>query len=208
MVGTIGFAGGKAHEQHQVRRWALQLALPHLAASTLGGALTGVVAAFLGGVLLGPLESTTLPIITVSVLLLLAVADVLMVQASRVSRARQVPLSWKHTFPAPMSSVLYGFALGAGVFTSIYYWSFVSLLVAIVVSRSVTVGLIAGGMFGLARGLIPVVAGLGRDERVVDARAGHIERALYERPRLVRVASAFGTLTVAVSLVRGISGSM
>src|SRR6266511_3317873 len=102
MVGTIGVAGSQARKRGHLARWWWRLGFTHLVGAMVGGGLLGVILSFVG------------------TLLVLAVADLVGIPAKHLSRARQVPLSWKHVLPAPMSASVYGLTLGIGVLSTVY----------------------------------------------------------------------------------------
>src|SRR5947209_7933154 len=112
MVGTIGAAGRSARDRGEVGRWWIRLGLGHLFASMIGGIVVAATAAAAGGLLLIIRRPAWAPVAMSSLLVLLALVDLAGLSARALSRPRQVPLAWKHVFPAPLSSVLYGFTLG------------------------------------------------------------------------------------------------
>lgn len=189
MVGTIGFAGGKARIQRKVFRFARRIALPYALASIAGGAILGLAAALVGGLALpqpGDAEAETS--VVASVLAVAGAADAFGISVKRFSRRRQVPLSWKHVFPPPMSATLYGFTLGVGVVTAIYYWSFLAFLVAVAVTADPALGVMAGIAFSLGRAALSLLAVAARDEWVIDRWSDRIEGVLSRNrwfPRLV-----------------------
>jgi hypothetical protein len=193
MVGTIGFAGGKARKGKTTGRWLLRLGLNHLAFSVIGGALTGLVFAFLGS-LLQELLGSPGSIVAVTMFATLAAADILMLPITRLSHARQVPMSWKHVFPAPMSAALYGLVLGVGVLTAVYYWSFAALTLGIALSATPVIGLAAGGSFGLGRALPVLLSALAQDEHSVEQWSDAVRDFASNHTRVVRLTSAGATI--------------
>ena len=162
MVGTIGLAGSKARAQGTWGRWWLRLGSTHILAAMTAGALAGAVVAIAGGLLRALLPGghsiqVGIPVLAAGVILLFAVFEVAGVPAKYLARARQVPMSWKQIFPAPMSSALYGAVLGFGFLSTVYSWSFFALMTAVFLRGSVAAGLAAGAAFGLGRSL-PVIA--------------------------------------------------
>lgn len=195
MVGTIGFAGSKARNQRRVLRWLRRLGLSHLAASMAAGALVGALMATAGAALSG-LTGGTLTHVGGVLLLVFAVAELMGLPISWLSRARQVPLSWKHVFPAPMSATLYGGVLGFGLLTTIYYWSFPALLVGMVATGRIALGVAAGIAFGAGRAL-PVFMGLTTtDETILDRRTDRLQEFLDRRPWVPRL---LGAATIALT---------
>lgn len=151
MVGTIGFAGSKARTNGRFIRWWLKVGAPHLVASLLGGAALGLLAGSLGDLLLP--ERTDTVSIGVAMVVVAGVLELSGVRANLVARAKQVPMSWKHAFPASMSAVLYGVTLGAGVASTVYFWSFWVLVGGTFLTAKPFVGLLGGAAYGAGRAL-------------------------------------------------------
>lgn len=190
MVGTIGFAGGKARQQKKVLRFVRRIATPYALASAVGGALLGVTAAVAGGLLLPRTRELGEAWILASVFVVAGAADAMNVPIKRLSHRRQVPLSWKHVFPPPMSAALYGFTLGAGVLTAIYSWSFPAFLIAVAVSSNIAIGLMAGVAFSIGRAAPSLIALAARDEWVVDRLSSRVEAFLSRNARFPRLVGA------------------
>jgi len=167
----------------------------------VGGGLLGVILSFVGALLAssGLLRIPVLPL--AGTLLVLAVADLVGIPAKHLSRARQVPLSWKHVLPAPMSASVYGLTLGIGVLSTVYFWSLYALLLSILAVGDVVIGVLAGMAFGAGR-VLPVVASAFIDADPVMER--WLQRA-QQMPVLARLPSAIGTAATAAGLIGGIS---
>lgn len=178
MVGTIGLAGSQARQRNVFERWLIPVGATHAVGGLLGGLVLGGLVAFLGRLwqeLVGAVPAGAV----VAVLALLAVVDAFGVSAKYLSRAKQVPMSWKHVFPAPMSSALYGFLLGIGIGTTVYFWSFHALLVAIFARADLSIGAIAGIAYGLARAMPPLLTAFIGDEEGVDRVSDYLGRRRY-----------------------------
>jgi hypothetical protein len=195
MVGTIGLAGSKAREQGRLMNWTLRIGAPHLAASAVSGAAVGFVASLAGAALLVSAED--LPLSPSGLLLApFAVADALGIPAKVASRSKQVPMSWKQVFPAPMSATLYGVVLGAGVFSTVYFWSFWALIVALVLTADVATGLLGGLAYGLARAA-PTMASVATPG---EASVLHASEFLHTHVRVVRLISAASILAAGLAI--------
>lgn len=202
MVGTIGFAGSKARSQGRTWRWLRRLGLSHLGAAMFSGAIVGFVAAVTGVGLVSLIGRNVVRAEGI-LLVILALVEVTGLPIIQLSRARQVPMSWKHVFPAPMSAALYGGMLGAGVLTAIYYWSFPALLVGVLAAASPVFGIVAGASFGAGRAL-PVFLGLmTSDENTLDRTADRLRELLDGQPWIPRMTGA-----VAISLAAWTSLSL
>lgn len=70
---------------------------------------------------------------------------------------RQTPKAWRHLLSPPWFSFLYGFDLGLGVTTRIYFASFLGTLAAIVLVQEPTVGTLIGAIFGGSRAATTLV---------------------------------------------------
>ena len=176
------------------------MALPHIAGSLSAGAGMGILMSFLGALSQQAAGLRPNGVVFGAVLLGLAVIEVSGLPAQRLSRAHQVPLSWKHVLPASGSAALYGVTLGFGLGTTAYFWSFHALVVCLLLLGDITLGLFAGMAFALGR-TFPVVAsvlviGSERLEEVIDG----ITRRVGPRRYLLRLASASGTAALAVLL--------
>jgi hypothetical protein len=98
-----------------------------------------------------------------------------------------------------MSSALYGGALGLGVVTATYYWSFLALVLAAAFTPSLLVGVGAGVAFGLGRSLLVILGVALPDERTLDHQANLFRSFLESREWLPRLVSAIATVGVALS---------
>jgi hypothetical protein len=189
MVGTIGFAGSKARQNSRYTAWWLRLGLPHAALSALGGGLVGGLLGLAGVATADRLTQDARVWAGVAVVGLMFIAEGANVPAKILGRARQVPMSWKHTFPAPMSAALYGFTLGTGVLSTAYFWSFWALLVLIVGSADPVVGIGLGAVYGLSR-TAPILASAVVSSDQVDS----LIDTLYRHPVAIRLVSMGGIL--------------
>ena len=169
----------------------------HALAAILAGSTLGLMVGMLGGaweLVLGPLPT----VLFVLLLLAFIVADAIGLPAKYLSRPRQVPMAWKHQFPAPMSAALYGASLGFGVLSTAYFWSFHALIAWMFFLASPPQAAMAGAAFGLGRAapvlLISLVRGPERWERVVDS----IGERLVPHAFVLRVASGVSILLLAL----------
>ncbi|HEV2756495.1 MAG TPA: hypothetical protein VG318_12060 [Actinomycetota bacterium] len=201
MVGTIGFAGSRARSRGRLGQWVLRLGGPHTIAAALGGSALGALVAFAGSVVVsGAFDAG--PGVVAAALGALALADVAGLPPQYTTRARQVPLSWKHLLPAPTSSALYGLVLGLGVGTTVYFWSYPALVVATFFSGNVFTGIAAGAAFGVGRALpvlaSPLTPDVERLEEAVDS-IRHVVGRVRNLP--LRVASAGATASLAAIIL-------
>jgi hypothetical protein len=158
MVGTIGSAGSRARDNGKFLSWFGKISVPHAVASLLGGGLMGLVGGFLGGLLsVSPELRLIVALVAVGAGVILEIAKV---PANLLARAKQVPLSWKHVFPAPMSAALYGATLGTGVASSVYFWSFWVTVAAVIAVGSPVAGFLIGAVYGVGR-TTPVFVAVG-----------------------------------------------
>ncbi len=192
MVGTIGLAGSRARQQGRFGQWWVRLGVTHMATAMLGGVFLGLAVSFVGMIVAVSVGRVPPKALGVG-MMVLAAADVVGPSAHRVSRMRQVPLAWKHEFPAPMSAALYGAALGAGVLSAAYFWCFHALLLAIFATADPGVGALAGAAYGLGRTLPTILSTLATREEVLDTLAGFLD----PHTRLVRFLSGVVTATAA-----------
>lgn len=200
MVGTIGFAGSRAREQRTVWRWWWRLGIPHLLALTLAGAMVGIIVGFLGSVFKSAIGGIPVEAVTF-LLLVFALLELLGVSAKYVSRARQVPLSWKHVLSAPASAALYGAALGFGLTTTVYFWNFPALLALVFAIADLPVAIAAGAVFGLGR-FVPVLASLlARDVDILQKFSDRLSGVLLPRRWTTRVLSVATITPIAMLLV-------
>jgi len=200
MVGTIGFAGSEARDRGALRNWWLRLALPHITAALLGGLLFGLAVTLLGALVSGALDSRE-PAVAVVGLAIFSLADVMRLPAKVFARARQVPLSWKHIFPPPVSSALYGFVLATGFLSTVYYWSFYALVFAIFVVANPSVGAAAGAAFGFGRTVPVALSPLVRGGEELDQVAERMSRHLHPGAVTATFLSAAATAVAALALL-------
>src|SRR4051794_24287336 len=113
---------GKA--ARQILAWLLQVAL-YILASTLGGALTGLLLAWLGS-LVG-LGSAWLALPLALLALAYALRELGLLNLPMPNRAWQVPNTWLHRNRLG-GSIAFGLVLGSGLFTFVEFSSFYVLL--------------------------------------------------------------------------------
>lgn len=194
MVGTIGLAGSESREKKRMGGWWVRIGVPHLVGSMLGGAGVGFVVAFLGALTDALIDVPTTAV--VGIIGLFVLAETVGVPAKMLSRTRQVPLSWKHVFPATASAPLYGAFLGMGVTTTIYYWSHYALLAAVFFSSNLAAGSALGALFGLGRAA-PVIGSAFTSPAVIDRWTD----LLKGRTAILRVASVLAMSLTAWALL-------
>jgi hypothetical protein len=196
MVGTIGLAGGRG-SGGRIMRWVIRLGAPHALMASLTGALVGTLVAMVGGATAATVGQAPVWVLGL-VLALTAAAEVAGFPAQYLARAKQVPMSWKQVFPAPMSAAIYGATLGAGVLSTVYFWSFYALLLALLILGNVAFGALGGAAYGLGRALPVLATGLLlRNPSTVD----RVTEFLAPRARLLRQLSALSITGAAVGLV-------
>lgn len=162
MVATIGLAGCEENCRAFSRKGSL-LGI-HLCASVIGGAVVGMALGWLTGMAGAGLAGWTAVGIA-AICAAYAASALSLVALPRPSTGRQVPISWRR-LPPPVTAILYGAPLGAGVFTRIFDGTLYAVVVGIAVIGDAVLGAVALGAFGLGRGaFVFIVAGLGLDER-------------------------------------------
>jgi hypothetical protein len=156
MVGTIGFAGSRARQAGTYGGWLRRIGATHLLMSIVGGGMLGLLVG-LAGAILAPSLAEPRPWLVALIALAGTAAEVSSLESQRLGRARQVPLSWKHAFSARMSASLYGWTLGFGVLTTVYFWSFWAWLVLGLLVGDPVRALLGGIAYGAGRAA-PVLA--------------------------------------------------
>ena len=195
MVGTIGFAGSRARQARTYGRWIRRVGAPHFLMSALGGATLALIVGLLGAVL-DPYLSRYRYVVVPVLALGLAAAEVSRLESQRVGRARQIPLSWKHEFSAPMSASLYGLTLGLGILTTVYFWSFWAWLALLLVEGDLGLALLSGLAYGVGRAAPVVTSSLVASETVDRAT-----KALDGAAPALRILSAGGILLAGALLL-------
>jgi cytochrome c biogenesis protein CcdA len=153
MVGTIlpVVYGQRASGRLPVGHWL------HLVSSVVGAAVLGYAIGAVGGVFRPD------PALAAAVTLIVAcaylAASLGLVQIPTPQRRQQVPIAWRAQFGPAVMSVGYGLALGAGVFTHVWVYSFYPVLVWIALAGGPWAGLVVWSAFGLGRALPVVIIG-------------------------------------------------
>lgn len=138
--------------------WTLQVAV-YIVASTIGGALAGLLFAGIGQ-LLG--LSGALPLVVLAVLAFAyGLRELGVLSLPMPNHSWQVPNTWllRNRLGGTFA---FGLVLGSGLFTFIEYGSFYVLLGWETALANVALGLLLGGLYGLARGLPVLIGGLSR----------------------------------------------
>lgn len=143
-----------------IRLWVARV-IVYVVASILGGATMGFLFALLGK----PLRLLFFgnPLIPTAILgvasLLYALHELGVLRLSAPQSHWQVPNYWGVSRPIA-GTFVYGWMLGAGVFTFIPFASFYILLGWDMLSASLITGLLLGGLYGLTRGLPAMIGGI------------------------------------------------
>lgn len=159
MVGTIGSVGYGAGEN--TRRVWRRLFSWYLLGSALGGAVLGIGLGF-GGLALDALERLIQAPrlyangVGIAALIALGLRDLGAIGFPLPSRNRQVPMAWKN-LPGMWSPLAFGFALGMGVWTTIYLASFYAIAVVALLLRDLLAALVVAGTYGLGRAVLVYV---------------------------------------------------
>jgi hypothetical protein len=197
MVGTIGSIGHGATGQRKTR-WRRLLAMYALGA-VLSGAIGGAILG-LTGLALDSLErnldlSVTWANATGALLLVwLALRDLGVLKFRIPSRHRQVAMAWK-LLPGYWSPFVFGFSLGAGIFTTIYLASFYSVVLLAILVRNFALSVIMGVLFAVSRAVPIVISAWLPAEIEVD------DFIAVSAPRTPQVARINGLMTAVVALV-------
>jgi hypothetical protein len=106
---------------------------------------------------------------------------------------RQVPSVWRYRFPQPVTAALYGGLLAPGVATNVPFPSFVVVLAAAALSRSLAVGALIMATYGVTRALAAVtVASLSNLLPAADMGLGYQYRWVLKLLAVIAVAMYLG----------------
>lgn len=142
-----------------IRLWVARV-IVYIIGSTLGGLSVGLAFATLGTLTAILFQNIIVAGLTLGLLALLYAAHEVGWLALPAPQSNwQVPNSWGVEHPIP-GTFLYGYTLGAGVFTFIPYASFYVLLGWYVLAGNMGFGMLIGAVYGLARGLFVLTGGL------------------------------------------------
>ncbi|PZR99176.1 MAG: hypothetical protein DLM69_07670 [Candidatus Chloroheliales bacterium] len=142
-----------------IRFWVVR-AIIYIIGSTLGGLSVGLLVSALGGLLHGLFQNIIVAGLALGLLTLLYAAyEVGWLRMPAPQSNWQVPNSWgvEHHIGG---TLLYGYTLGAGVFTFIPYASFYVLLGWYLLAGDLATGILLGALYGLARGVFVLTGGL------------------------------------------------
>jgi hypothetical protein len=166
MVGTIRpLVEGKL-----TSRWQGILAgLGHMVAAGIGGACLGWIAAWAGGwilLLISPdTEIRYLVVAAITALYMLRELGLLPLPVVDLKTA--VPARWRGRYGFVVGSWMYGLALGFGFTARTPFSSFHLMLLWISALANPVWGMVAGGAWGIARGILPtllILVGKGSDD--------------------------------------------
>jgi len=142
-----------------IRFWVVR-AIVYIIGSTLGGLSVGLLVSALGGLLHGLFQNIIVAGLALGMLALLYAAhEVGWLRMPAPQSNWQVPNSWGLEHPIG-GTLLYGYTLGAGVFTFIPYASFYVLLGWYLLAGDIWIGILLGALYGLARGVFVLAGGL------------------------------------------------
>ena len=144
-----------------VVNWLIRV-LVYVAASTVGGALVGVVLGLLGLLLYSIVPGPRLawPVILLAVFALLyALHEAYVLRLPQPERHWQVPNAWVRRWPL-LGTALFGVVLGTGALTFIPFTSYYVLLAWEIGTGSLLPATALGATYGLVRGLPAIIGGL------------------------------------------------
>ncbi len=149
------------------RLW-VKRAIVYIIGSVLGGASVGLLVSALGGLLHGLFQNIIVAGLTLGIIALLYAAHELGWLPMPAPQSNwQVPNSWGVEHPIA-GTWLYGYTLGAGVFTFIPYASFYVLLGWYLLAGDIGTGILLGALYGLARGVFVLTGG------IIEMRGGNL----------------------------------
>ena len=149
------------------RFWLIR-SFVYIIGSVLGGVSVGLLVSALGGLLHGLFQSNLMAALVLGLFALLYAAHELGWLSLPAPQSNwQVPNSWGVEHPIA-GTMLYGYTLGAGVFTFIPYASFYVLLAWYLLAGDIWTGLLLGAVYGLARGVFVLTGG------IVQGRGGNL----------------------------------
>ena len=160
--------------------------------ATLSGAVVGALLGLAGQILLSSVGQTTLLAGTAAVTFFGGILDLLRVNPWGSSR--QVNENWIGHFRGWVYGGAFGVQLGAGIFTYVVTWGVYSALAAELLTASVALGALVGGVFGIGRSLALILAV--RIDR--PSRLTSFHRRMADLGPIVRRASALTSTGVGV----------
>src|SRR5881396_725699 len=167
-------------------RWAGSIAL-HTAGAIASAAAFGAILGAAGSLLGAPWGGGgALLVALAAVLYLLREATVVSVPVPQLRR--QVPQWWRTFFSVPVAAFLYGVGLGVGFLTYLTHGTLVVVAVAAAASGRPVVGAALVAPFGLARGMLVLVAARARRPEEGSAIVAKLARPASWR----RVLAAYG----------------
>ena len=182
-------------ERRTTYRWVLVL---HIAgAATAAAALGGLLG--LVGSLAGAPWGTLGGLVLAAIAALYALREAAGAPIPLPGRRGQVPSWWRSFFSPPVTGLLYGLALGAGLLTYLGFGTFVAVAAAAALSGDPLAGALICAPFGLGRGLSVAWANRGRvrDPGVTLARLEAV--ALGRSPRILNSVALAGVATAALA---------
>jgi hypothetical protein len=166
MVETIEPAVRRPWRQFDQGTWRRALG-SYIAGSIVGGAATGAAIGALGETLkAAPVFRDALAASFPLIALLAILRDVIAPATRLPALQRQVPERWRWVLPLPVAMFLYGFQLGLGWATFVYYASYFVLLLFLLLSGNVLYAMVLHALYGLARAsfLVPAVPAVRRGD--------------------------------------------
>ncbi len=142
-----------------IRFWLIR-SIVYIVGSVLGGVSVGLLVSALGGWLQGLFQNISVAALVLgSFALLYAAHELNWLPMPAPQSNWQVPNSWGVEHPIG-GTLLYGYTLGAGVFTFIPYASFYVLFAWYLLAGDLWVGFLLGSVYGLARGGFVLTGGI------------------------------------------------
>lgn len=192
MLSSISPLGERARNS----RWWLTTTA-YLVGSLVGGLAVGGLAALLGSLVPASVRGSVWGLVVVAVLLLVGLALDLGVGGLRLPTwRRQVDVAWLDRYRGWVMGLGFGAQLGFGLVTIITSSTTYAVVLLAALSGDLRVGLLVGGVFGLARALPSAFMGRVRDRDALHRVFGLVER--YARPADVMAMVALGGAATAL----------
>jgi sulfite exporter TauE/SafE len=183
-------------ERARHNRWALTV-IAFTIGAVVSGSLVGLSLGAIGSIVLSPLRSSGLLVITAGAALIAGFLDISGVKPPGPSR--QVNETWIGAFRGWVYGGGFGLELGLGFLTYVVTWGVYAAYLAALGTASPTLGAVVGGVFGLGRSLSLWLAGyVDRPSRLTG-----FNRRLATAGPIVRRATAVAFAVLGFGLIAG-----